>query len=434
MGDTAIETFGIGKRYRIGGAAAPYRTLRESLVRTVSAPVRRTKAVLTGRAARTSQQDFWALRGIDLQVPAGSVLGVVGRNGSGKSTLLKILSRISPPTEGEAFLDGRVGSLLEVGTGFHPELTGRENISLNGAILGMGREEIRSRFDDIVAFSEISRFLDTPVKHYSSGMYVRLAFSVAAHLDPEILLVDEVLAVGDAAFQRKCIDRIRSVASEGRTVMFVSHNMSAVRNLCQRGIWLDGGVVRQRGPVTDVVDAYLAGTVRSESLEDVKRLLERLPRDPTVRVDHVDVRQGGRSTTLVGNGERIELVVDFTVKRSEAGLRIYWDLLDGDRNLLIRTFHDDQAPRPSAFEAGTYRSVAVLPADLLAPHSYELRLHATVYNVRQCLGEDGVGVTLDVQRTNDLNRAYPSEPIRSKLHPRITWETRSVGPIHGRGT
>lgn len=205
---------------------------------------------------RQKDEDFWALRGVSLQIEPGEVVGIIGRNGAGKSTMLKLLSRITVPTEGRIRINGRVGSLLEVGTGFHQELTGRENIFLNGAILGMSGAEVRRKFDEIVAFGEVEEFLDTPVKRYSSGMYVRLAFAVAAHLEPEILIVDEVLAVGDGAFQKKCLNKMGSFANSGRTVLFVSHSMEAVRDLCQRGIWMKDGRVHQDGPVEETIAAY----------------------------------------------------------------------------------------------------------------------------------------------------------------------------------
>ncbi len=253
----AIRVRGLGKRYRLdraapaGGDRFGYRTLRDDLVRLAAAPLRR----LRGRAGAASE-DFWALDGVDFEVEPGEVVGVVGRNGAGKSTLLKILSRITKPTTGQVALRGRVGSLLEVGTGFHPELTGRENIFLNGAILGMTRREIARQFDEIVAFAEVEKFLDTPVKRYSSGMYVRLAFAVAAHLEPEILIVDEVLAVGDMAFQRKCMGRMGEVGRGGTTILFVSHNMPAVESLCTRAILLDGGRVALDGDVPGVIAQY----------------------------------------------------------------------------------------------------------------------------------------------------------------------------------
>jgi len=260
MSDIALRTVGLGKMYRIGGERAKYRTLRDTVVQTAKRPIERIRH--PGAATHVSAP-FWALRDIDMAVQHGEVLGVIGSNGAGKSTLLKILSHITEPTEGRVEIWGRVRSLLEVGTGFHGELTGRENIYLNGAILGMTRAEIKSKFDEIVEFSEISRFLDTPVKRYSSGMYVRLAFAVAAHLEPEILLVDEVLAVGDAAFQKKCLGKMGEVASEGRTVLFVSHNMATILSLCSEVIWLDAGRIVCRDGAKEAVGQYMA-SARSE--------------------------------------------------------------------------------------------------------------------------------------------------------------------------
>ncbi|HEY3356079.1 MAG TPA: polysaccharide ABC transporter ATP-binding protein [Polyangia bacterium] len=255
----AIRVERLGKLYRIGGRQPMDRTLREAVMATLAAPVRRAAAVLRGREAEASDDEIWALRDLSFAVAPGEVVGIIGRNGAGKSTLLKILSRITEPTTGRFGLKGRVGSLLEVGTGFHPELTGRENIALNGAVLGMRRHEIQRKFDAIVAFAGIDRFLDTQVKHYSSGMYMRLAFAVAAHLEPEILLVDEVLAVGDAAFQKQCLGKMGEVAHEGRTVLFVSHNMHAVRSLCPRCLLIDGGRLAGDGATSEVIATYFRG-------------------------------------------------------------------------------------------------------------------------------------------------------------------------------
>jgi lipopolysaccharide transport system ATP-binding protein len=291
----AIEAQELSKRYRLGEFQAAYGTLRESLVHAG----RR----LTGRESRREVQELWALRDVSFDVQEGEVLGVIGRNGAGKSTLLKVLTRITTPTTGRVEIRGRVGSLLEVGTGFHPELTGRENIYLNGAILGMKRREIQRKLPEIVEFSGVEAFIDTPVKRYSSGMYVRLAFSVAAHLEPEILLVDEVLAVGDAEFQARCLGRMEDFGATGRTVLFVSHNMQAMAQLCDRAILLEGGRVVQDGPSAEVVAHYLqttAGAGSSRSWPD----LENAPGDELVRLrsvrvmradgsnaDYLDVRQ-----------------------------------------------------------------------------------------------------------------------------------------------
>lgn len=255
----AISVESLGKSYRVSHQAGPrgYRTLRESLTGLAAAPLRRFRNIGTDGV---SSEEFWALKDVSFEVKPGEVVGIIGRNGAGKSTLLKILSRITTPSTGQVAINGRVGSLLEVGTGFHPELTGRENIYLNGSILGMSRNEIDRRFDEIVDFSGVEKFLDTPVKRYSSGMYVRLAFAVAAHLEPEILVIDEVLAVGDAEFQRRCLGRMQTLSRSGRTVLFVSHNMPAVRSIVERCIYLHSGRAIADGPTSDVIDRYLANS------------------------------------------------------------------------------------------------------------------------------------------------------------------------------
>jgi len=255
MSDLAIHVEGLGKIYPLARQRERYKTVRE----TVAGLFRRN-----GAARRSNREPFWALKDLSFEIRRGEVVGVIGRNGAGKSTLLKLLSRIIEPTEGWAEIHGRVGSLLEVGTGFHPELTGRENILLNGAILGMRRAEVQAKFDEIVAFAEVDTFIDTPVKHYSSGMYLRLAFAVAAHLEPDILLVDEVLAVGDAEFQKKCLGKMGEVAEAGRTVLFVSHNMTAVHSLCSRALLLQGGRASLEGSTTDVIGTYLSHAHRNE--------------------------------------------------------------------------------------------------------------------------------------------------------------------------
>ncbi len=259
MAKPIIRVEALGKQYRIGARGRGYKTIRETLVDAVISPFRRLNSKSRSDAGNVESL-IWALKDVSFEVQTGEVLGIIGRNGAGKSTLLKILSRITEPTEGRIEIRGRVASLLEVGTGFHGELTGRENVYLNGAIMGMRKAEIDRKFDEIVAFAEVEKFVDTPVKRYSSGMYLRLAFAVAAHLEPEILLVDEVLAVGDAAFQKKCLGKMGDVAREGRTVLFVSHNMGAVSNLCGDVLWIDRGQLRRRGAAPEVIGTYLQST------------------------------------------------------------------------------------------------------------------------------------------------------------------------------
>ncbi len=256
--EIVIRAEGLGKKYVIsqGPDREPYVALRDVIARGARSAIRASVDALRGRSvARNAHEDFWALKDLSFEIRRGEVVGIIGRNGAGKSTLLKILARITEPTEGRVTIDGRVASLLEVGTGFHPELSGRENIFLNGAILGMTRAEIRRKFDSIVAFAEMEKFLDTPVKRYSSGMYMRLAFSVAAHLEPEILVVDEVLAVGDAAFQKRCLGKMSEIAGSGRTVLFVSHNLAAVQALCARSLHLMSGALAGEGKTDDVIAA-----------------------------------------------------------------------------------------------------------------------------------------------------------------------------------
>lgn len=255
MSDFSIRASGIGKRYAIGAAPESYKTLRDSIMRGISAPYRAIRRIASGEAS-PRQDQIWALRDVSFEAKPGEVIGFIGRNGAGKSTLLKVLSRITEPTEGRAEIRGRIGSLLEVGTGFHPELTGRENVYLSGAILGMKKAQIENKFDQIVAFAEVDQFVDTPVKHYSSGMYLRMAFAVAAHLDPEVLLVDEVLAVGDASFQKKCLTKMVEVARAGQTVLFVSHNLDAVLTLCGRSIVLAKGSIAYDGTPQEAITRY----------------------------------------------------------------------------------------------------------------------------------------------------------------------------------
>ena len=316
MANTAIQIENLSKRYRLGGQQANYQTLRESLM----------SAVTLKRSKHQHSNEIWALRDVSLTIQQGDVLGIIGRNGAGKSTLLKIISRITRPTSGQVRLRGRVGSLLEVGTGFHPELTGRENIYLNGAILGMHKAEIGRKFNEIVAFAEIEQFLDTPVKHYSSGMYMRLAFAVAAHLEPEILLVDEVLAVGDAAFQKKCLGKMGEVSREGRTVLFVSHAMGAIVSLCNRCILIEKGCIAEDGPATQVTESYQAnlysGMHRGANLNTVERTGSGKARFVSVDVSSAGLDNTGQSYQKTGEDLNVNLVIHAQTKISNANVAL----------------------------------------------------------------------------------------------------------------
>jgi len=332
MGNLALRVEGLGKMYRIGGKQERYATLRDTLTDAVTAPFKRARSLIRGEAygAAGLKEEIWALKDVSFEVKHGEVVGIIGRNGAGKSTLLKILSRITEPTEGYAEVYGRVGSLLEVGTGFHPELTGRENIYLNGAILGMSRAEIDRKFDEIVDFAGIEKFIDTPVKHYSSGMGLRLGFAVAAHLEPEILVVDEVLAVGDAEFQKKCLGKMSDVAGEGRTVLFVSHNMGAVRNLCRRVIVLKNGEMSLDSAAEDSIRHYLTHTNTADV--DSSNLKYTENRDGTGEAKIVSLicqNKRGETQTEFGIGEPFQVIlgVEFQEKISSlvTGLEIRAD-------------------------------------------------------------------------------------------------------------
>jgi len=362
-----FEVDRLGKRYRLGGQDRVYATLRESLM-----GVFRRRAV----SARPDEW-IWAIRDASFIVNEGEVVGVIGQNGAGKSTLLKILSRITIPTEGEARLFGRVGSLLEVGTGFHPELTGRENIFLSGTILGMRRREIAFKFDEIVAFSEIETFIDTPVKHYSSGMYVRLAFAVAAHLEPEILLIDEVLAVGDLAFQKKCLRKMSEVAQGGRTVLFVSHNMPAVQNLCTRGILFRDGRIVHDGDVTSAIEKYTAGIYHTgdEPRVDLTGHQGRRPGRPTlIRAAHL--RSENAITNRIRAGADIEVVIDAEADFSRRGMEAWVVIENEHTQRLLSLSTEFMCPGLlQSIEGRRARISCAIPSLPLLPGTYYVSLY-----------------------------------------------------------
>jgi lipopolysaccharide transport system ATP-binding protein len=367
MSDVAIRADSLAKQFRIGARQESYKTLRDTLAAATSVPLR---AILgRGRCKnelpRNSDSTFWALKGVSFEIRAGEIVGLIGRNGAGKSTVLKILSRITEPTDGLAEIHGRVGSLLEVGTGFHPELTGRENIFLNGAILGMKKAEIDCKFDEIGAFAEVEKFLDTPVKHYSSGMYLRLAFAVAAHLEPEILLIDEVLAVGDAAFQQKCLGKIGDVAQSGRTVLFVSHNMSAVQDLCKRVIWINDGVVMADGDPEEVTQAYMTTLA--------KNTFHYFSRGHSLTIEKVALKNSnGNPGSQFRPGE--DLIVEVWFHAARPIKRPYiWITVEGLRgscfgaNMLLDGY------RPEVLE-GRSRIVCKFKSIPLLPQSYRIKM------------------------------------------------------------
>ncbi|HVL65041.1 MAG TPA: ABC transporter ATP-binding protein [Actinomycetota bacterium] len=356
----AIDVDDIWKRYRLGKSAAGYGTVKEAFSSFVTR---------IGRARAEPAEDFWALKGVSFQVGAGEAIGIIGRNGAGKSTILKILSRITLPTRGRASLRGRVGALLEVGTGFNPELTGRENVFLNGAILGMGRNELREKFDEIVAFSEIGTFIDTPVKRYSSGMQMRLAFSVAAHLEPDVMLVDEVLAVGDEEFQNKCFGKIGEIEREGRTVVFISHNLGAVRRLCKRCILLDEGRVVADGPTDSVLQTYydlIGGGEATAASEEHGR--------GGTRLLGWEVRSDDRRASVVRSGEPCEITFRLasTVDHHQIFLVMAIYSQDGILVSSLRTL--ETLGGFSSLDPGKYSVTFRLPTFPVAPGLYDVHL------------------------------------------------------------
>jgi lipopolysaccharide transport system ATP-binding protein len=423
MSEVAIRAGGIGKQYRIGEASQSFPTLRDAL----TASARRVRSAVSSPARsfreRTRPEMFWALRDVSFEVAEGEVVGIIGGNGAGKSTLLKILCRITEPTEGRAEIHGRVGSLLEVGTGFHPELTGRENTFLNGAILGMSRHEIARKFDEIVAFAEVERFIDTPVKHYSSGMYLRLAFAVAAHLEPEILIVDEVLAVGDASFQKKCLGKMGEVARQGRTVLFVSHNLLAVEALCRRAVWLRAGQIAGEGLAGGVVSQYLRA-----SATDIK---ERLWEDSTTAPgnERVRLRRASVRPSRGVPGDPIDVRTDFVMEFE------YWNFDPGAcLNLSLRVYNEqgivvfntvsrvDSVP----FAAGLYRDVCHVPGDLMNDGAYSIEL-LVVHDRSAVIYKHSDLLIFEVKDSIEGRGLWHGD-WQGAVRPRLSWDCEYVEP------
>lgn len=374
----AIRADDLGKRYRIRSTsnALPYRTLRDDISRVATAPFRAL------RGSRNQTEDFWALKNVSFELNEGDVLGIIGHNGAGKSTLLKLLSQITRPTTGTAQLRGRVGSLLEVGTGFHPELTGRENIFLSGAVLGMTRREVIKRFDEIVEFAEITKFLDVPAKRYSSGMYVRLAFSVAAHLTTDILLIDEVLAVGDVDFQRKCIGKMESESYAGRSVLLVSHSMSTVKSLCNRAMLLKKGTIAASGAVADVVADYLGSNEHDPATKPINPLDYYPIGSRAISLDYVTLRNAKGSAFSVSWREPIRLTLAISVRESLRDVAMGAGIRSLDGTKIYTVHHDDGQSHPLwAFEPGQYTIDVTLPNDL-SPGFYKLHVGADHQHLR----------------------------------------------------
>lgn len=420
MSETVIKVENLGKCYRIGAFTERNDTLRDQIVDFG----KNFGALLSGkRRLSAPTEEVWALQDVNFEVERGQVLGVIGRNGAGKSTLLKVLSRVTEPTTGKITVKGRVGSLLEVGTGFHPELSGRENIFLNGAILGMRRAEIASKFDEIVDFSEVEKFIDTPVKRYSSGMYLRLAFAVAAHLEPEILVVDEVLAVGDAEFQRKCMGKMGDVAQQGRTVLFVSHNMSAILRLTHEAIVMEKGRLAVRAATPEAVDYYLsAGRAKiGERLWDA----DEIPADcAPFRPLALRLRDSrGNVVDTLRSSEAVTLEFEYELSAPIQGLRTGFYLSTARGEYVLTSFDTDA---PEDFErftnraAGHYISRCTLPADLLNEGRYGIGINASAYRIKRFF-QDEQALSFTVDAVGAPGMHWP-EPRPGPVRPRLAWE------------
>lgn len=431
MSDIAIRVENLGKRYRIGKRER-YRALRDTLTDVMYAPFRRARSLFKPSVVQDSagaDDTIWALSDISFTIPRGEVVGVIGRNGAGKSTLLKVLSRITEPTEGHAEIHGRVGSLLEVGTGFHAELTGRENIFLNGAILGMRRVEIDRKFDEIVAFAEIEKFIDTPVKHYSTGMYMRLAFAVAAHLESEILIVDEVLAVGDASFQKKCLSKMQDASQHGRTVLFVSHSMPAISRLCMRAIFLDGGKVVRDGRPDEVIGVYLrSGSGTSAARRWVEPQLA--PGDETVRLVSVRVRSvAGDTVETVDVRDSVGIEMEYEVLEAGFVLVPNFHVYNEAGVCLFATSEQDRNWHRRARPRGRYSTTAWIPGDMLAEgtHFVGAAVSTMAPLTVHFYERDAVAFQLIDNFQGDSARGDYSGPMPGVISPLLEWTTRFLG-------
>jgi lipopolysaccharide transport system ATP-binding protein len=419
--ETVIKVENLSKQYRIGAREPGYRTFRETLVDSIKAPFQGIAKLINRQLSivnRQSEETFWALRDVSFEVNRGEVVGIIGRNGAGKSTLLKILSKITEPTEGRVELRGRVGSLLEVGTGFHPELTGHENVYLYGAILGMDRWEITRKFDEIIAFAELEKFIDTPVKRYSSGMYMRLAFAVAAHLEPEILLVDEVLAVGDAAFQKKCIGKMEDVSKEGRTILFVSHNMAAITRLCERSFWIDKGTIIKEGTPSEIVNMYqsqyLTGCAQWKRPEDdtAKRSFS------FMSISVLDSK--GQPCTFFDGNEPVAVEILYRVIRHLSGCQIGTRVYNSEGVVVFTTADSDREGFSAVSkEPGTYRSSFIIPPEFLSPGKYYLTV-ASHLPFRETYEVIEQPVVFEISQSNSLASLDGRMGI---VTPLIEWET-----------
>jgi lipopolysaccharide transport system ATP-binding protein len=411
-----VQAKGIGKQYRLGANTGGYESLRETL------------SSFFRRGGKKSEEEFWALRDVSFDIVPGEAVGIIGRNGAGKSTLLKILARITAPTRGEVVLRGQVASLLEVGTGFHPELSGRENIFLNGAIMGMKAAEIRARFDEIVAFAEVERFLDTPVKRYSSGMYVRLAFAVAAHLTPDVLIVDEVLAVGDAAFQRKCLNRMESVATQGRTVLFVSHNMAAVTRLCRRAILLKAGSIRADDDVHRVVGAYVGGVGGDSPAEADLTENGRPPGSEDVKLLGARILSDGQVSAQIDIRKPIDVEIDFQVLQERLALHPAIHVHNEEAQCVFVSSDGFMEDRRRPLPPGRYRKRCRIPGNFLAEGMFSVDISIGTHSpVIVHAWERGLlAFYVNDPADGSTVRGIYAGPLPGVVRPQLDWTLESL--------
>jgi lipopolysaccharide transport system ATP-binding protein len=410
-----IQVKHLSKRYQIG-MDRTYKTFCETAVDTIKSPLKRLKSF------SRQEETFWALKDINLEVYPGEIVGIIGKNGAGKTTLLKILSRITHPTEGEVILRGRVGSLLEVGTGFHPELTGRENIYFNGAILGMSKTEIGDKFDDIVKFAEVEKFLDTPVKRYSSGMYVRLAFAVAAHMEPEILLVDEVLAVGDVAFQKRCMGKMKDVSKCGRTILFVSHNMGSIRQLCPKSMLLSAGRIEKIGTTDEIIKLYLGGEVGKDDVCQRNWHAKEAPGNEDVRIYSANLKnESGQTKTTYGTNEAIHVEITYRVYQDlpSLALGIYIHNQLG-LHVCYSTDNDPIENLKKPKGAGYYTTICVIPGQFLNTGKYTLSIDCRIPYVKPICA---IPNTLSFSVVAAGGPASVLGPRTSIVCPLLEWKT-----------
>ncbi len=425
---TVIRAENLGKKYLIRheqqGRRFNYNSLGETLANGGKALCRRLLHPFSSRSKIPTQEEFWALKDIDFEIQQGDRVGIIGRNGAGKSTLLKILSRITKPTTGQVRIKGRVASLLEVGTGFHPELTGRENIFLNGAILGMRRREIARKFDEIVDFAEVEKFLDTPVKHYSSGMYVRLAFAVAAHLEPEILLVDEVLAVGDSLFQKKCMGKMQDVSKDGRTILFVSHNMSAIRSLCNKVIFLSSGSVSGYGNASTEIDNYLLIVKNKKSLQQTWSNIKEAPQTSFVIIKSMSLCDDeGELLASVFTNTAINVYIEYTIKLPSSKVGLTLIFYDSEGRCVFSSINNlDTIGYSKLLKKGLYTAICKIPKNFFNNGYFNISLNVFGKNYSESLLISDV-LSLEIYDSSEIKGDYNGD-YAGCVRPSLSWNTQ----------